>query len=60
MLTRTTNVAFEGASTPGTATNIWTNNISFGGAPPYGWGPIGNIMLAPDASLAGGWAAQSS
>jgi hypothetical protein len=44
-----TNVAFEGASTPGTASNIWTNNVSFGGAPPYGWGPNGNIMLAPDA-----------
>jgi hypothetical protein len=43
-----TNVAFEGASTPGTASNIWTNNISFGGAPPYGWGPSGNVMLAPD------------
>jgi parallel beta-helix repeat protein len=43
-----TNVAFEGASTPSTASNLWTNNISFGGAPPYGWGPNGNIMLAPD------------
>jgi hypothetical protein len=44
-----TNVAFEGASTPGTTSNLWTNNMSFGGAPPYGWGPNGNIMLAPDA-----------
>ena len=44
-----TNVAFEGASTPGAVSNLWANNISFGGAPPYGWGPVGNIMLAPDA-----------
>jgi parallel beta-helix repeat protein len=43
-----TNVAFDGASTPGTVSNVWSNNISFGGAPPYGWGPDGNIMLAPD------------
>ncbi len=43
-----TNVAFDGASTPGTISNVWSNNISFGGAPPYGWGPDGNIMLAPD------------
>jgi hypothetical protein len=44
-----TNVAFEGASTPGSTSNVWGNNISFGGAPAYGWGPSGNIMLAPDA-----------
>ena len=43
-----TNVAFDGASTPGTASNVWSNNISFGGAPPYGWGPDGNVMLSPD------------
>lgn len=43
-----TNVAFDGASTTGTVSNVWSNNISFGGAPPYGWGPDGNIMLAPD------------
>ena len=43
-----TNVAFEGASTPGSVGNVWSNNVSFGGAPPYGWGPEGNIMLAPD------------
>jgi parallel beta-helix repeat protein len=44
-----TNVAFDGASTPGSVGNVWSNNISFGGAPPYGWGPDGNIMLAPDS-----------
>ena len=43
-----TNVAFDGASTPGIVSNVWSNNISFGGAPPYGWGPDGNIMLTPD------------
>jgi len=43
-----TNVAFAGASTPGSVSNVWSNNISFGGAPPYGWGPEGNIMLTPD------------
>jgi parallel beta-helix repeat protein len=43
-----TNVAFDGASTTGTVSNVWSNNISYGGAPPYGWGPDGNIMLAPD------------
>jgi hypothetical protein len=43
-----TNVAFLGASTPGSVSNVWSNNISFGGAPPYGWGPDGNVMLAPD------------
>jgi parallel beta-helix repeat protein len=43
-----TNVAFLGASTPGSVSNIWSNNISYGGAPPYGWGPDGNVMLAPD------------
>ncbi len=43
-----TNVAFDGASTPGTTSNVWSNNLSFGGAPPYGWGPDGNIMLSPD------------
>jgi hypothetical protein len=44
-----TNVAFDGASTPGSVSNVWSNNLSFGGAPPYGWGPDGNIMLAPDS-----------
>ena len=44
-----TNVGFEGASTPGSTSNVWGNNIGFGGAPPYGWGPSGNIILAPDA-----------
>ena len=44
-----TNVAFDGVSTPGTVSNLWSNNISFGGAPPYGWGPDGNVMLSPDA-----------
>jgi len=44
-----TNVAFDGASTPGTVSNVWSHNLSFGGAPPYGWGPDGNIMLTPDA-----------
>ncbi len=44
-----TNTAFEGVSTPGSVSNLWSNNISFGGAPPYGWGPDGNVMLAPDA-----------
>jgi parallel beta-helix repeat protein len=43
-----TNVAFLGASTPGSVSNVWSNNISFGGAPPYGWGPNGNVMLSPD------------
>jgi parallel beta-helix repeat protein len=43
-----TNVAFDGAGTPGNVSNVWSNNISFGGAPPYGWGPDGNIMLVPD------------
>jgi parallel beta-helix repeat protein len=43
-----TNVAFDGVSTPGTVSNVWSNNISFGGAPPYGWGPDGNVMLSPD------------
>jgi hypothetical protein len=42
-------VAFEGASTLGSVSNVWSNNVSFGGAPPYGWGAEGNIMLAPDA-----------
>jgi parallel beta-helix repeat protein len=45
-----TNVAFSGGDSAGVTDidNIWSNNISFGGAPPYGWGPHGNEMLGND------------
>ena len=45
-----TNVAFAGGSGAGVtnANNRWSNNISFGGSAPFGWGPKGNVMLGND------------
>jgi hypothetical protein len=44
------NVAFFGGSSAGVTDdgNSWSNNISFGGAPPWGWGPQGNVILGHD------------
>ena len=44
------NVAFLGGDSAGVtdANNVWLNNISFGGAPPWGWGPSGNAILNGD------------
>jgi serralysin len=44
------NVAFFGGGSAGVTDvgNSWSNNISFGGAPPWGWGPQGNVMLGHD------------
>jgi len=44
------NAAFGGFDAAGetNANNTWSNNISFGGTPPFGWGPSGNVMLVAD------------
>ena len=45
-----TNVPFSGGSNAGVTdtNNHWSNNISFGGSAPFGWGPQGNVMLGND------------
>ena len=47
------NVAFLGGSSAGVTDsgNIWLHNISRGGAPPWGWGPDGNVMLGLDTPV---------
>jgi len=44
------NAAFVGGSSAGVtdAGNQWTNNISFGGTPPFSAGPLGNAMFGND------------
>jgi parallel beta-helix repeat protein len=46
------NVALFGADEAGITDigNSWSNNITEGGAPPWGWGPDGNVMLGNDAA----------
>jgi hypothetical protein len=45
------NVAFFGGNGPGVTdvNNAWSHNISFGGSPPWGWGPRGNAILQHDS-----------
>lgn len=47
----TMNAAFGGGNAAGevNASNVWQNNVSYGGTPPYNWGPQGNVMLDADA-----------
>jgi parallel beta-helix repeat protein len=49
------NAAFVGGDWTGgdQTTNIWSKNISFGGTPPWGWGPQGNAMLNANAMNCG-------
>ncbi len=44
------NVAFFGGDSAGfkDANNAWSNNISFGGSPPWGWGPRGNAIVGEE------------
>ena len=46
------NVALMGADGAGVTDigNLWSNNITFGGNPPWGWGPRGNVLLGNDAA----------
>ena len=45
------NVSFMGGDSAGVTDsgNSWQNNINIGGAPPWGWGPNGNVMLGNDS-----------
>jgi hypothetical protein len=46
------NVSFLAGNAAGVTDsgNSWQNNINIGGAPPWGWGPSGNVMLGNDAA----------
>ncbi|HVY16468.1 MAG TPA: hypothetical protein VHB27_14675, partial [Rhodopila sp.] len=44
------NVPLLGGSAAGVtdANNTWTTNVTYGGNPPWGWGPNGNAIISPD------------